>query len=208
MYQVRIYNAVNHNIDLYQNPAAYSVNRRGQYFLTNPAAKPDKIIYQQKPLSVTTTLTPTNPKVSPGLFLPEVIGAQLETLADYYNYDIIVVSNIYAGLARQMVGNSLDLDYTDRLFTPVPVFGDNPQFYANAAQKVGSVGFRKVWYPRTPQEYVMEFRAGRLPSVSAVKVCLDIYNSHRAYCDQNTAAWLMELRNWLPAEMEKHAISA
>lgn len=206
MYQVRIYNGVNHNINLYENPEDFSVNRKGQHFLTNGQAEPTRVIYQQKPLSVTTNLIATNPMASPGLFLPEAIGAQVETLPDFFNYDIIAVSNIYAGLVRQMAG--CNPDYLDRLFTPVPVYRDNPQYVGNNAHKAGSIGFRKVWYPRTPQEYVMEFRAGRLPSVSAIMVCLDIYNSHRAYCDANTVVWLTELRNWLPVETGSVATQA
>lgn len=206
MYQVRIYNGVNHDINLYENPAAFSVNRKGQHFLTNREAEPFRIIYQQKPLSVTTNLLAANPIASPGLFLPEVISAQVETLPDFYNYDIIAVSNIYAGLVRQMAG--CNPDYLDRLFTPVPVYRDNPQYIGNNARKAGSIGFRKVWYPRTPQEYILEFRAGRQPSVSAIMVCLDIYNSHRAYCDANTAACLTELRNWLPVETGSIATQA
>lgn len=205
MYQTRIYNGVNHNINLYETLANFTINRKGQYFLTNSNTKPDRIIQQMKPMSVRTELIPTSSINSPLLFLPEAIGSQIDTLPNHYNFDIIVVSTIYAGVARQLAGNNPD--YLDRLYTPIPVYVDNPQFYGGSTRKAGSVGFRKVWYPRTPQEYVLEFRAGRLPSVSSMKVCLNIYNSHRAYCDATTAAWLMELRNWLPAEAENPLIS-
>lgn len=206
MYQSRIYNGVNHDINLYENPANFTVNRKGQYFLTNPNAKPDRIIRQMKPMSVKTDLIPTNSMTNPGLFLPEAVGAQIETLPNYFDYDIIVVSTIYAGMARQLTGNNPD--YLDRLYTPVPVFDDDPQVYQNNARMAGSIGFRKVWYPLAPYQYVHEFRAGRLPSVASVRVCLDIYDSHRAYCDANTVAWLTELRNWLPVNMSNPAITA
>lgn len=204
MYQPRIYNGVNHGINLYENPTNFTVNRKGQHFLTNPEAKPDRIIRQMKPLSVKTDLIPMNSITNPGLFLPEPVGAQIETLPNYCDYDIVVVSTIYAGMARQLTGNNPD--YLDRLYTPVPVFDDNPQVYRNSARMAGSIGFRKVWYPMTPQWYVQEYRAGRLPSVASVRVCLDIYDSHRAYCDANTAAWLTELKNWLPVEKVSSSI--
>lgn len=66
MYQTRIYNSVNHDIILFENPVNFTVNRRGQHFLTNPDAKSDRIIRQMKPLSVKTDLIPTNPMTSPG----------------------------------------------------------------------------------------------------------------------------------------------
>lgn len=206
MYKTRIYNGVNHSINLYETSAKITSNRKGQYFLTHSDAKPDKIIQQMKPISVRTELMSTISINSPVLFLPEAIGSQLDILPNFYDFDIIAVSTIYAGVARQLTGNNPD--YLDRLYTPIPVFVDDPQTYGGRTHKAGSVGFRKVWYPRTPQEYVLEFRAGRLPSVSSMKVCFDIYNSHRAYCDTNTAAWLMELRNWMPAEAEGPIISA
>lgn len=204
MYNIRIYNGVNHNINLYENQANFTVNRKGQYFLTSPNAKPDRIIRQMKPMSVKTDLIPTNPMTSPGLFLPEAVGAQIETLPNYNDFDIVVVSTIYAGMARQLIVNNPD--YLDRLYTPVPVFDDDPQVYRNSARMTGSIGFRKVWCPMAPQWYVVEFRNGRLPSVASARVCLDIY-SHRPYCDTNTAAWLTELKNWLPSDAVNRNLS-
>lgn len=206
MFQTRIYNGINHDIRLFENHVNFTTNRKGQHFLINPDSKPDKIIRQMKPLSVKTDLILTNTMTNPRLFLPEAVGSQIETLPNYYDYDIIVVSTIYAGMARQLTGNNPD--YLDRLYTPVPVYDDDPQVYRNSVRMAGSIGFRKVWYPMTPQQYVFEYRSGRLPSVSSVRMCLDIYDSHRYYCDDYTFAWLAELRNWLPANMSNTAITA
>lgn len=198
MYQTRIYNGVNHDIKLFEDPTKFTVNRKGQYFLNDPDAQPDKIIRQMKPLSVRSNPVPSGFSGIPALFLPEAVGAQIETLPNFSDFDIIVVSTIYAGMARQLIVNNPE--YLDRLYTPVPVYDDDPHSFRNSARMAGSIGFKKVWYPRTPQEYVMEFRAGRLPSLASVSICLDIYNTQRAYCDANTTAWLTELRNWLPRE--------
>ena len=198
MYQTRIYNGVNHDIKLFENPTKFTVNRKGQYFLNDPDAQPDKIIRQMKPLSVRSNPVQASFSAASLLFLPEAVGAQIETLPNFSDFDIIVVSTIYAGMARQLILNNPE--YLDRLYTPVAVYDDDPQSFRNSVRMAGSIGFKKVWYPRTPQEYVMEFRAGRLPSLASVSICLDIYNTQRAYCDANTTAWLTELRNWLPRE--------
>lgn len=198
MFQTRIFNAVNHDIRLFEDPTKFTTNRKGQRFLTNPDAQPDSIIRQMNPLSVRTNPVPASFSAAPSLFLPEAVGARIDTLPNFWDYDIIAVSTIYAGMARQLIVNSPD--YLDRLYVPVPVYDDDPQSFRNSARMAGSIGFKKVWYPRTPQEYVIEFRAGRLPSLASVRTCLDFYDTQRAYCDANTTAWLTELRNWLPSE--------
>lgn len=194
MYQTRIFNGVNHNVNLYENPENFTRNRKNQYFLTTPIARPDRVIRQMQPLSVKTDLIPTQVTTTPGLFLPEAVGAQIESIPDYSNYDVIVVSNIYANIARQLAGTNPE--YLDRLYTPVPLYENDPQF-CHDTRMVGSVGFRKVWYPMHPQGYVLEYRAGRLPSLASAQICLDIYAAQRAYCDTYTASWLAELKNWL-----------
>lgn len=192
-YITRKYNGVNHDVALYSNPADYAVNRKGQYFLTNTNAKPTEIIYQSSPLSVQSQLISLG-TADPTIYLPEVISAQAETLQDAYNYDIIIVSNKYAEIARQTQGTNPD--YLDRLYTPIVLYSNNPQSANGYTSKIGCVGFRKVWYPRTPQEYVCDLRSGLSPSVCSMQSCIKIYNN-RAYCDFNTSAWLRELENYL-----------
>ncbi len=46
---------------------------------------------------------------------------------------------------------------------------------------------------------MLELRAGQLPSVAAMQVCISMYKEHRAYCDLNTASWLRELESYLPS---------
>lgn len=190
----RKYNGVNHDLFLYLNSDNFAVNRKGQYFLTNPEAKPDEILRQMRPLSVKSQLIPTSSSEM-NIFLPEAVGAQLEFASEPYNYDIIIVSSLYANMARQTQGSNPD--YLDRLYSPITLYSEDPQDSNHFANKIGCVGFRKVWYPRIPQEYVNELRTGRLPSVTSMKLCIDMYHSQRAYCDYNTSCWLHELENYL-----------
>ena len=57
MYQTRIFNGVNHNVNLYENPENFTRNRKNQYFLTTPIARPDKVIRQMQPLIILTTMS-------------------------------------------------------------------------------------------------------------------------------------------------------
>lgn len=193
-YSIRKYNGVNHDVSLYIDTKNYTINRKGQYFLTNQNAIPDEIIHQVRPLSVQSQLVPIDSSDTK-IFLPEAIGSQIETLPNPYDYDIIIVSSRYADIARQTQGGNPE--YLDRLYTPITLYSGNPQYANGFTSKIGCVGFRKVWYPRTPQEYVTELRAGRLPSVASMKTCVEIYNTHRAYCDFNTSTWLRELESYL-----------
>lgn len=195
-YVIRKYNGVNHDLSIYLTPKDFAVNRKNQYFLTNPSAQPDEIIRQMRPLSVKSQLVPLNSSEM-NIFLPEAFGAQIEFASNPYDYDIIIVSNLYANIARQTQGSNPD--YLDRLYSPVTLYSDDPQNAKHFAAKIGCVGFRKVWYPRTPQEYVNELKAGRLPSVTSMKSCIDMYRSQRAYCDFSTSFWLRELEMYVAA---------
>lgn len=192
-YSIRKYNGVNHDVTYFNNSVDYTVNRKGQYFLTNPCAKPSEIIQQSKPLSVQSQLISIDSSDTK-IFLPEAISYQIEILPDSINYDVIIVSSRYADIARQT--QSGNPDYLDRLYTPITLYTENPQ-YTNNVDKVGCVGFRKIWYPRTPQEYVRELYEGHLPSIASMKTCVEIYKIHRAYCDYNTAQCLNELESYL-----------
>ena len=192
-YITRKYNGVNHDLLLYQNPEDFAVNRKSQYFLVNQEAKPNEVIRQRRPLSAKSQLISLS-SMEKSLFLPEAVGAQIEFVPDPYEYDIIIVSNLYANIARQMQG--INPDYVDRLYSPVPLYSENPQD-VHYSSKIGCVGFRKVWDPRTPQEYICDLKSGRLPSVSSMKLCVAMYRSQRAYCDYNTTFWLRELENYL-----------
>ncbi len=110
-------------------------------------------------------------------------------MPNYFEYDIIVVSSRYADLARQTQGGG-NIDFLDRFFTPVPLYDSDPQL-SRFTNKIGTAGFRKVWFPKTPQEYVLELRSGKLPSISAIQVCIAMHKDHRAYCDLNTTFMIM-----------------
>lgn len=193
-YVTRKYNGVNHDLSFYQNQDDFAMNRKNQYFLTNRNAEPSEIIRQVRPLSVKSQLIPS---VSSELniFPPEAANSQIEIIPNACDYDVIIVSGLYADIARQT--QSSDSDYLDRLYTPITLYAEDPQNTSYNVPKIGCVGFRKVWYSHTPQEYVMALRSGYLPSVTSMRFCVDMCHSQRAYCDFYTMSWLRELENYL-----------
>lgn len=195
-YQPTIYNGVNHDVLLFDSKDII-VNRKGQHFLKEDNCTPKKIIRQGRPLSAHGNLLCIENGDS-NIFLPEAYGSQLDTLSDYFNYSIIIVSSRYADFARQTHGGG-NFDFLDRLFTPIPLYSSIDAHYSCNLSKIGSAGLKKVCFPKTPQNYVLELRAGQLPSVSAMQVCLSMYRDHRAYCDSNTSSWLRELESYLPS---------
>lgn len=115
----------------------------------------------------------------------------------YCQIIIIIVSNLYADFARQLIRNS---DYLDRLYVPLPVYDMDPQIRNAKATKVGSLGLRKVWYQKTPQEYVTDIRNGHIPSYQSMRVCLDIYKYKMVYCDEITKSYLDEIQHFILRE--------
>ena len=77
-----------------------------------------------RPLSVKSQLIPTSSSEM-NIFLPEAVGAQLEFASEPYNYDIIIVSSLYANIARQTQGSNPD--YLDRLYSPITLYSEDPQ---------------------------------------------------------------------------------
>lgn len=127
------------------------------------------------------------------IFLPEELSFQIDMLPSFRRFDIILVTDEYAGVAIQQF---LDYPvYLDRLYTSVPIFVENPQMsFDKKAEKIGVVGFKKVCRPRHPHEYVKDLRGGKTPSVTSVKVCCSFFESYR---DSDTIELLRELRRWL-----------
>jgi len=197
MYNFRIYNATNHDINFYFSPEYYAVNCRGQYFLTNPDAKPDMVLRQQRPLCAISSLTQIKDAGQINLIFPESLSVQVESLSNYTDFDCIIVSNIYAQLF--LMSLNPNPDFADRLYTPVTLFSSDPQLNFGQAAKIGAVGLRKVTLPKLPSDYVQELRCGKLPSVSSMQVCLSIYKTY-PYIDYNTEAWLKELESRMPSE--------
>lgn len=187
----RKYNGVNHDIYVYSKD--FAVNRKNQYFLTNPQATPDEIIKQEKPLSVYSVNIPICTKLlKTNVFSPEVYGVNIDFALNPFDYDMIIVSNFYANIARQM--SNINPDYMDRLYSPVTLYSENPQ-NANhfVSKKIGCIGFRKVCFPRTPRDYVNEIYSGGVPSKTSIKLCIDMYRSQGICYDNDTMSCLYQL---------------
>lgn len=188
--EFRIYNGVNHSLSIFTSPTDFTANRKGQYFLTNHLARPNLVINQNRPLSARTCSTPLT--ASPIFFFPESIGAQLDTIPNPADYDLIVVSGIYAQLACQVYFNNPD--FLDRLYVPVPLFADDPQHSENC-RKIGVIGFRKVLFPKTPLHYLSDLRSGHSPSLASIKICIELYRQFT--CDPSILVGLQKLEQWL-----------
>lgn len=187
------YNGVNHDLRIYQNPNNFAVNRKKQYFLKSKETAPDYIIPQQKPLSAKTTLLPSS-SMKGEVFLPHTLNATIDSLPDYSKYDRIIVSSIYASTIMQMSQTScIDPNYLDRLYSPVPLYSEDPQNKLTRVSKVGCVGFQKVCNPYHPQYYLSELNYGRMPSKTSMKLCIEMYQLGYFVCDDNTRSLLRHL---------------
>ena len=51
----RVYNACNHELNLYMNNTKYAMTRKEKFFLTEEGTKPDYIIRQMRPLCIRNT---------------------------------------------------------------------------------------------------------------------------------------------------------
>lgn len=192
MYETKYYNGTNHEIKFYNCSTDYAVNRKGQYFLTNQNATSTMILPQQRALCASSTPLPLKTGSPMQLFTPEVSSMQLDPLMNANAYDAVIVSSIYSHYALQTLAQNVD--YVDRLFTLIPVYREDPQTHSYT-EKIGAVGLRKVSVPRMPWEYVVEFRAGKMPSVSAMMVCLSMHEQYLSQLDANARLWLEELHH-------------
>ena len=189
---VTVYNGTNHPINMYKLEDCLQ-NRRGQYFLKNPAATPLSTYDQERPLSVTTN------KVA-GCFFdgilycpPDMYTRPIDILPNANFYDTIIVSSLYAAHAKLALANYPD--YLDRLFTPITVYASNPQ--KSKPDKLGAVGFQKAFYIWTPQDYSLMLQRGERPSRSALETTLAAYSNPGTVLDYVTSFCLQQLRGYL-----------
>lgn len=195
-FNLRVFNGCNHPINFYSKN--YAQNRKNEFFLTSENALPDKIYSQGNPLSAYSCLERANPCCDINLFFPEMLKAKLDIVPNYYEYDVILVSSRYAALAKQVFLNNPD--YLDRLYSPITLYDKNPeesnQKSLEKAQKIGCIGFRKVWSAKTPQNYMNEIKAGYCPSVASMQICQDTFRQY-PYLDPEMKANFDQLQAFL-----------
>ena len=211
IYKTSKYNGANHEIKLYYNPNDYAVNREGKYYLINRNAKPSEIILQGKPLSA--NVQEMQPLVVLDTNIRESICwnivSSFQLVQDWQNYDVIIVSNLYASRiqkvcapyylnCRAYIEQMNTLDYLDRLYTLVPLYAENPSI--GPTSKIGCVGFEKAFYQR-PQEYLLKIQNGLKPSIVSMKNCVERYKSYSQKCgagyDSDTSRALFELERYI-----------
>lgn len=188
MNNLRIYNGVNHDIKIY-NENQVITNRNNQHFLKNINCKPDTIIGQSKPLSIVKNNQPTMIN-SANIYYPDGIVQKLDFQSDYYNYDIIVVSDIYAKGALQHCciepNSPMWSNYIDRLYTLEPVYESDRNH-----KKIGCLGFKKLCI-FTPQFYFSLIQNKIYPSYNSIQLCINLFSSNAQYLP-----WINQLKEYL-----------
>lgn len=189
----RVYNACNHELNLYMNNTKYAMTRKEKFFLTEEGTKPDYIIRQMRPLCIRNT---SDKKENSLLLAPEVFETQIDIAPNYNRYDVIVVSYRYATFCYKQF--PAYVDYIDRLFVPVKLYDKNPE--KEKASVVGCVGFQKYCYPKTPEQYVIDINNGYKPSKAAVQVCCELYNNPCVSKTITDTIWISKLINYVNSE--------
>ena len=179
----RVYVAVDHDVTVYFPDDKCFVSGRG--------FNPSYTLRDDAKCNVKRTFLDMNQALS--VIREQPIGTVLDNLplqlpsvertnrypTDYLDYDIIIVSDIYA---RYAVAWERDLNFLDRLYV-----GAAPVFSSVTSER-GVMGLRKVVYPNgcgyydpyvreyNPiRGYLNEFACGRTPSLAAVIQLFDYY---------------------------------
>ena len=71
----KVYNACNHELNLYMNNTKYAMTRKEKFFLTGEGTKPDYVIRQMRPLCIRNT---SEKKENSLLLAPEVFETQID----------------------------------------------------------------------------------------------------------------------------------
>lgn len=188
--QPRIYNGTNHTNIIY-NPKDCFCDRQNKHFLQKIDAKPIFTIKRDKPLNAQVSLKPLNNANNnlPIYYADSMSYISLTPIDDNpANYDIIIVSNIYATLALQAC--YLNADFVDRLYIPIPLFDK-----LDPTRKIGCAGLKKVCRPLTPQEYLFQIRSGYIPSIASLQTCLDWFSNQPI--DYATAETFSEIQQYI-----------
>lgn len=134
------------------------------------------------------------------IFSPEINNALIKDNkpTDYQKYDIIVVSSVYAKYIKQLPG--IPLDFLDRLYTSVPLYGNSSN---GDMEKKGCVGLQKMLIIR-PEDYINyinNINSSFHPSFVSVAVTISHYKKYRSYPYQN----LEYLENFLSNYHRRYA---
>lgn len=208
--KLRIYNGCNHKLNWYASEDCTESSLRGtnyeQILLENDNATPKYVIPRQKPLETNT---------SPILGTKERNVNYFGLCENYFKYDIIAVSSIYAEAALQTFidcarSQCIQLEsfplnwsmfdrynYLDRLYTVKSVFDKEKKV-------IGMVDFVRV-IPAFPPEYYCDvILHGFTPSLRAVSDCINVFDNRN--CNRNTLNSKEILRNWLNAQYANTAV--
>ena len=101
------------------------------------------------------------------LNLPRSEG-YIETVSDFYRFDVIIVSSRYAEAVIRKQHQVLP-DYADRLFVIDQIVKNRD------GKTIGCCSFRKVFWFQSPEYYINAFSANRNPSLASARLCYEYY---------------------------------
>lgn len=190
--KMNIYNGTNHENIIYNPKDCYS-DRRGKHFLQKIDSKPVMKVGRNQPLCAQVMSGSLEQSDEFPIFFSDSMSYITLTPLDKspYEYDIIIVSSLYATLAMQSFG-TIDQNTLDRLYVPVPLY-DN----YDHTKKIGCAGLKKVYRPFTPQEYVSQIKSGYMPSLASIKVCIEWFAQCGRPIDPLTLNALEELKRYI-----------
>lgn len=177
---IKVYNGTNHPVAIYHLDNENFIAKRGkkEYILRDYKVKPVGFYPQQVPLSVDRAENPLikigNTNYSYSDNIKPIIPFE-----GYKNYDVIIVSSLYAEAVKLTAinFNTYEInDYLDRLYVV-----NEPVFLPNSKKIIGSGSLQK---PRvgfkSPEIYNQEIFNGHKPSLVSMIYCLE-------YCKYNPA---------------------
>ena len=189
---LRFFNGTNHDNIIY-NPNDCYTDRQNRHFLITPEVEPAYIIKRDKPLNAyVSSQALSNASGTLPLYFADSMSHISLTPIDGCpaNFDVIIVSNLYASLALQCFG--INPDYLDRLYVPVPLFDR-----CDTRRKIGAAGLKKVSRPYNPQDYLLQLHTGYPPSIASIQTCIDFFQSFQQPIDAMTSSALTELQQYI-----------
>lgn len=190
--KLRIYNGTNHENAIY-NPRDCYTDRKGKYFLQKNGTEPLITLEREQPLCAQVISKSLNNSEEYPLFFADAMSYISLTPMNRNpeEYDVILVSSIYAMLASQAFG-MVNQSMLDRLYIPVPLYDTHDQ-----TKKIGCAGLKKVCKPFSPQEYVVQIQSGFMPSLASINVCIEWFAQCGRPIDQMTFDALEELKRYV-----------
>lgn len=177
---IKVYNGTNHPVAIYHLDNENFISKRGkkEYILRDDAkVKPVEFYPKQVPLSVDSAGNPLIKIGNINYSYPDNIKPIIP-FEGYRNYDVIIVSSLYAEAVKLTAinFNTYEInDYLDRLYiVHEPIFSPHAEKIIGSGSLLKPIGFKG------PEIYNQEIHNGHKPSLVSMIYCLE-------YCKYNPA---------------------